>query len=380
MQEKFNVLIGDVNPVTIGIMTKAAFSIPGVVVTAGVRSSGMLLAKLKHQELDLLIIDLDSEDMGGVAVIDQIRKINSDITILVVSDPETANPELAVKALEKGVHDCIAKPNDAATRSYGEFRLQLVTITGLIRSRKSFQSKRVSVTRKESIPCVDKRIEKKSALPGVIIPSSKPCSGKIKSRITKVKVVVIASSTGGPGALIEILPGFPADFGVPVLLVQHMPSHMTASFAKSLNKKSAVDVVEAMEGEVILPSKVYIAPGGRHMAITIKDGENRRFITLNDDPPENSVRPSADILFRSVADSYNGGVLAVVLTGMGEDGKKGVEAMKIKGCLCFSQSPESCVVYGMPRAVDSAGLSDESISLDCIAARIVSAVQKGELN
>ena len=377
--EPFTVIVGDADPVTMEMMVAAARSIPDVAVVGGVRSMGMLKVKLKHQSLDLVILDIDSEAMGGIDLIDTVKHIGADTKIVVVSDPERSDPDLAVKALEKGVHCCITKPSKNRPASYNDFRLQLITIAGLLKSRKSFSGRKAAETRQDRVSISDGNNRAEEKKTGAV-----PCSGtvfpKIDARITRVNVVVIASSTGGPRALMEIVPRLPSDLGVPVLVVQHMPSHMTGSFARSLDARSAIAVCEAEEGEKILASQVYIAPGGRHMGVTAEDGDKIRCITLSDAPPENSVRPAADFLFRSVAGSYNGGILAVVLTGMGDDGRKGVQAMKAKGCLCFSQSAETCVIYGMPRAVERAGLSDESLPLDRLALRIVSAVKKGELH
>jgi two-component system chemotaxis response regulator CheB len=168
---------------------------------------------------------------------------------------------------------------------------------------------------------------------------------------------------------------------VPILLVQHMPPLFTASLAQELDRKSQITVKEAVEGEPLRPGTVFIAPGGRHMIVRsaedVTPGSTGYVIGLNDDPPENSCRPAVDVLFRSIAAEYHGNVLAVVMTGMGSDGCEGVRAMQQKGCYCLTQSSASCVVYGMPLAVDEAGLSDESVPLHRLAAKIVSLVEEG---
>nr|MDA8136129.1 CheB methylesterase domain-containing protein [Desulfobacteraceae bacterium] len=194
---------------------------------------------------------------------------------------------------------------------------------------------------------------------------------KIVSSIEKAEVVVMASSTGGPEILSRIFSILPGTLKAPILLVQHIPATMTGYFAKSLNQKSELDILEAAHGDEILPGKVYIAPGGRHMTVSKRDDQGRRTILLNSRPLVNSVRPSADVLFESVAESYSGRILAVVLTGMGEDGKKGVADLKARNCFCITQTSETCVVYGMPRAVDEAGLSDESLDPLDITQKIV---------
>jgi two-component system chemotaxis response regulator CheB len=192
--------------------------------------------------------------------------------------------------------------------------------------------------------------------------------------------VAIGVSTGGPNALVQLIPLLPADFPVPVLLVQHMPPMFTASLAEHLDQRSQVRVREATHGEPVLPGQVLIAPGGRHMVVRrlsdAASGETRLIAGLNDAPPENSCRPSVDVLFRSLAAHLEGNILAVVMTGMGNDGLEGVRALKRRGCACLTQSEASCVVYGMPLAVDEAGLSDEQVALERLAARIVHWVRK----
>ncbi|MBP1627983.1 MAG: hypothetical protein H6Q00_2458, partial [Holophagaceae bacterium] len=197
----------------------------------------------------------------------------------------------------------------------------------------------------------------------------------------QIEVVGIGVSTGGPNALTEVIPHLPADFPVPVLVVQHMPPSFTASLADHLDRRSPLRVCEAREGERIEVGNVYIAPGGKHMVVRRHEipGTNtfQRIIGLNENPPENSCRPSVDVLFRSLAAHYEGSVAAVIMTGMGNDGCEGVRTLKRRGCRCLTQSAETCVVYGMPMAVDEAGLSDEQVPLDLLAQRLVRLVRNG---
>ncbi|MDD5676040.1 MAG: CheB methylesterase domain-containing protein, partial [Chitinivibrionales bacterium] len=190
--------------------------------------------------------------------------------------------------------------------------------------------------------------------------------GRILSRPGFFSVCLIGVSTGGPEALSKLIPLLRGPFNVPILCVQHMPPMFTKSLAESLAKKSKLAVSEGQDGEIIKPGAMYIAPGGRHMVV--RRSEADMIIGLNDEPPENSCRPSVDVLFRSAAAAYGDrGVLAIVLTGMGSDGCSGVRALKRHPCLCLTQTEQTCVVYGMPRAVDEAGLSDKSLSLEAIA-------------
>jgi two-component system chemotaxis response regulator CheB len=186
--------------------------------------------------------------------------------------------------------------------------------------------------------------------------------------------VVIGTSTGGPIALRQVLPAIPADFPVPLLIVQHMPPQYTCSLAKRLNEASALEVVEAADGMTVEPGFAYIAPGGWHMKVERQGG--RASIRTTQDPPENSCRPAVDYLFRSAADAFAGAVLAVVLTGMGRDGAAGCREIKNRGGYVMAQDAEGCVVYGMPKVVVEEKLADCVVPLEQIASAVVSRVQR----
>lgn len=191
-----------------------------------------------------------------------------------------------------------------------------------------------------------------------------------------IELVVIASSTGGPTALEKIFEHLPEDIDVPILIVQHMPPEFTRVLAQTLDKKCSIEVKEGVDGDVVKPGRVIIAPGGRHMTVSSAKGFGNE-IRLLDTPYMNGVRPSADVLFHSVAKEYKGkGILAVILTGMGNDGTQGIREMKEEcSCYCITQSESSSVVYGMPKCVYESGLSDEVIELKEIAFRMYQIVR-----
>jgi two-component system chemotaxis response regulator CheB len=183
-------------------------------------------------------------------------------------------------------------------------------------------------------------------------------------------VVAIGVSTGGPNALKELLPLLPGNIGVPIVVVIHMPEVFTGYLADSLNRSCALTVKEATAGEALQANTVYIAPGGKHM--TLERHNNNVVVATNLNAPENSCRPAVDVLFRSLPSVYSSGILNIVLTGMGSDGVKGIrEIRKHPGHRTLTQSADSCVVYGMPKAVDDVGLSDESLPLSDLATRII---------
>ena len=344
-QDRLNVMIAHASPSAVMLLKALCASIEALNTPQIARSKEMLTAKLSHTRLDLVFFDL-SEEMGSTGMLESIRQANPDHHLIVAYDPGALDPDVQVAALEQGAHECVEMPDEVDGLKYHEMRLHLLTLTGLLQSRKRFYGRKTHGYRNTFF------------MPGIEsgnTPDSFPRPGR------KPSVVAIASSTGGPEILSRIFSILPGNLNVPILLVQHIPEKMTHQFARSLNEKSELDIFEARHGDVIQPGKVYVAPGGRHMTVSKPDPKGVRRIYLNDRAPVNSVRPSADVLFNSLAASYDSGILAVILTGMGEDGKKGVARMKKKGCRCISQSADTCVVYGMPRAVDDAGLSDERL-------------------
>jgi two-component system chemotaxis response regulator CheB len=186
------------------------------------------------------------------------------------------------------------------------------------------------------------------------------------------KLIAIASSTGGPNALIEIIPTFPKDFPVPIVIVQHMPPIFTRHLAERLAGCSHVKVIESAGNEVLKPGTVYVAPGNRHLELA-RDLEGIKTV-LNDAPPENSCRPAADVLFRSVARIYGPNALCVVLTGMGSDGLLGAREIARAGGRVIAQSGPTCVVWGMPKAVEQAGLCEAVVPLSELGVAIAQRV------
>jgi two-component system chemotaxis response regulator CheB len=189
-------------------------------------------------------------------------------------------------------------------------------------------------------------------------------------------MVLIGVSTGGPNTLATLLPALPANLGVPILIVQHMPPLFTQSLAENLASKCALKVREAVHDEVAEANTVYIAPGGHQMRIA-PGADGRKVIQITDDPPENNCRPAVDYLFRSAASHFPGRSLAVILTGMGSDGTLGLRLLKRHGCHVIAQDEATSVVWGMPKAAVEAGVADVVLPLDSIAGKIASLVRGG---
>ena len=343
---------------------------PGVDEVKVAGTGGEALKVIAGTGPDLVFLDLHLPDMDGMEVLEELRRRRAKQRVVVVSGLSAEGADLTIKALSRGAQQFIRKPSGAGfQQSVNELKEELAPV---IRSvNLSLRPRPVPAAPPVSRPAP--RPVAPAARPGAATPprGARPRPGlPVRSSVQDFWVTAIAVSTGGPQALAEVIPRLPANYPLPIVMVQHMPPMFTDSLARSLDAKSALHVVEARAGMVLKAGTVYIAPGGKHMVVRKEGGQPRIF--LNEDPPEQSVRPAADVLFRSLAHYQCGkGVLAVVLTGMGEDGLAGVRALKLTSCHCLTQTEQSCVVYGMPRAVDLAGLADESADLERIADRMV---------
>jgi two-component system chemotaxis response regulator CheB len=210
-------------------------------------------------------------------------------------------------------------------------------------------------------------------------PPSTPraAAAPVRARRHTVEIMVVGASTGGPNALAELLPVFPADWPVPLVIVQHMPATFTARLAERLTEKSRLRVREGVAGEPVSAAGAWIAPGDYHLLLK-RDGQSVR-LALNQDAQVNSCRPAVDVLFRSAAEVYGPAVLAVVLTGMGQDGLRGCEAIRAAGGQVLAQDEASSVVWSMPGAVAQAGLADQVLPLAQIGPEILKLVPRGHV-
>jgi two-component system chemotaxis response regulator CheB len=207
-----------------------------------------------------------------------------------------------------------------------------------------------------------------------VVPMVRPPPRSVPSTVARpaarVEVVSIGVSTGGPNALAELLPEIPVDLRVPILIVQHMPPLFTRLLAERLNSKSALTVKEGAAGDRIEAGTVYLAPGNHHMVVE-RSKSGGYVLGLNQREAENSCRPSVDVLFRAVGDCFGPAALAVIMTGMGQDGLRGCELIRERGGQVLAQDEKSSVVWGMPGYVVEAGLADQVLPLDRLAAAIV---------
>jgi two-component system chemotaxis response regulator CheB len=321
---------------------------------------------MTQTSIDLVLLDCEMAEMTGLETLREIRRHHGSTNVIMLSDGSTRNENSEAMAKELGALGFLYKP--ASQGGNGELLTSIKSLMQKVHIHRNLRGTVLAAPKGEVI---------RTAAAAPASPSL-PVQAKGFPKASRIDVVLIGVSTGGPEALMQLIPSLPADLGVPVLIVQHMPPLFTASLARDLDRRSALSVKEAAQGEAIHPNVVLIAPGGRHMIVRARPdlvhGGQELLIGFDDGPPENSCRPAVDVLFRSAARHYAGRALAVVMTGMGSDGCEGIRALKHAGCLAITQSEKTCVVYGMPLAVDEAGLSDEQVPLPMLAARITRAV------
>lgn len=363
MPRRIRVLIVDDSIVACKIIADALASDPDFVIAATVHSGAAALSRFSQYAPDVMILDVDMPDMDGLRVLAEIRKTHPRLPVIMCSGLTGVGSTVTVRALLSGATDYVTKPRSARPGDAGNtFEL----------FRKELQEKIRASCRSDGASAAEA-----TAPFGACAPMA---SAQVEPWTTaharpRIEVVAIAVSTGGPKALAEIIPRLPADFPVPILIVQHMPPPFTRSLAEGLSRHSSLVVEEGYAGGLVVAGKVWIAPAGFHMTLARRG--SRVELAINEDPPVLSCRPSANILFHSVAMVYGASALGVVLTGMGTDGCEGAAEIRKAGGGIFVQDEASSVVWGMPGAVAKAGLHDRMVSLGRMAGILQGAVMLG---
>ncbi|MBF0218094.1 MAG: chemotaxis response regulator protein-glutamate methylesterase [Gammaproteobacteria bacterium] len=337
--------------------------IPDIEVVGSANNGKIALSYIEKLKPDLLTLDIEMPEMNGLEVLAEIKRRQLNVDCIMVSAFTQTGSEATIQALEAGAFDFITKPSQGTSGdSREELTRQLQQVIANYRHRYRRLLEQQSPSSKPRTTAAGTPATTPSSFKAAASPFVAPRLAAAALRPQRAQIITIGISTGGPNALGVLLPRLPADLGVPVLIVQHMPPVFTRTLAESLNRKCELRVKEAEAGEALERNTVYIAPGGKQMGVN-----RQRLITVTDDPPENNCRPSVDYLFRCVATEYGGAVVAVVMTGMGSDGKLGMQQLLAKGARTIAQDRDSSTVYGMPKAVIEAGLAQVVVSLDQLA-------------
>ncbi|MCD6463404.1 MAG: chemotaxis response regulator protein-glutamate methylesterase [Thermotogae bacterium] len=343
VEGKIRVLIADDSAMMRMVIGDIIRSQPDMEVVGFATNGIEAIEKCKELKPDVMTLDIEMPKMDGITALKHIID-ECPTRVIMVSSLTEEGAAITLEALEIGAIDFVTKPGGSISMNFRTVAQELVD---KIRTATKIDLKKVLLTRR---------------LRTVSLPS-------FKGTVTTKKIVVVASSTGGPRSLENIIPPLPDNLPAPVVVVQHMPPNFTASLAKRLDGLSKLCVVEAKGEEELEAGTVYVAPGDYHLGLKMVNGKVKTF--LEKGPKINNVRPAADFTFDKAAEIYRGGTIGVVLTGMGRDGTLGAFKIKHYGGKIIAEAKETCVVYGMPKSVVEEGYADYVLPSYRIAEKII---------
>lgn len=337
MDKIIKVLIVDDSAYIRKVLKQILMRSPFIEVVGTARNGLDALEKVEELNPDVITLDLIMPEMNGVEFLYEQMKRKPIPVIITSIASETG--EMGLEALEAGAIDFVQKPTALATEKVFEIAEEMIA---KVKAAASVPMERM--VRQEEVAVKELQTRQMDTIRG------------------NYDMVVIGVSTGGPQALRLIIPQLPKDFPVPVAIVLHMPVGYTALYAEKLNEISRLEVLEAREGLEFKPGRVIVAQAGKHLTFS-QSGSKTYLAHLDARPIDTLHRPAVDVLFKSAAETFDKRVLGIVLTGMGSDGREGCMWIKSKGGKILTEAEETCVVYGMPRSVDEAGLSDKSVPI-----------------
>jgi two-component system chemotaxis response regulator CheB len=302
------------------------------------------LKKLEELRPQVVTLDLEMPGMGGLEMLKEIMRRHR-VPVIVVSSHSTQGASVTLKALSLGAFDFVAKPTDVSTR------MQEIARDLISKIKAAAQSRGIQIQSEIELP--------------IPVPRSK---GKPAAPKEPTRIVAVGISTGGPQSLQYMLAQFPTDFPGSIVVVQHMPEGFTEMFARRLDECCSLNVKEAQSGDLLQAGRVLICPGSRHMKV--KKLPLGDIAILSDDPPVNGHRPSADVMFKSVAEEFGSKAIGLIMTGMGEDGANGLGLIKAAGGMTIAQGERSCVVFGMPKAAIERGHAMRVVDLEALSGTV----------
>ena len=357
------VLVVDDSHVIRGLLTRSLDSDPGIKVVATASNGKAAIDEVTRTEIDVVVLDIEMPVMDGMTALPQLLAARPGMQVIMASTLTLKGASISMKALSKGAADYVPKPSS----------------TGEINSAEDF--KRELISKVKSWGAVARRRRGAAARQGGEPVSTAPRrfpAGPVKLRdvptLFRPDCIAIGSSTGGPQALFKVFQMMGKVTNLPVFVTQHMPATFTTILAEHLGQASGIPAAEAKDGEPVMPGRIYVAPGDFHMTVTVEGG--RKVLHLDKNPPENFCRPAVDPMLRSLAKAYNGRVLTVILTGMGQDGLKGGQELSAAGGVIAAQDEATSVVWGMPGAVASAGLCSAVLPLSDIGPYVRKAISR----
>ena len=330
--------------------------------------------KLKTTTYDGVVLDVNMPRMDGLQLLEKLQEENIKANVIMVSTLTTKDAEVTILALERGAIDFVTKPTAIAEAKGEDFKKKVLeTLNAVLNSRLLNRTASRTSTQTVRTTKIGKTTDKtSSSLASGSQDVAKPAVNFKRLKATgKNKLVALACSTGGPKALQSVIPYLPKNLDAPMVLVQHMPAGFTKSMADRLNEVSPIAVKEAADGDKLEKGQVYVAPGGKHMEV-VKCADGSHKISLNNMPAIGGLRPCANITYDSLSKSGFDEIVCVVLTGMGADGTNGILSLgHYKPIHVISQNADTCIVYGMPKAIEETGVVDDVVPLEKVAETIV---------
>ncbi|MDY6862455.1 MAG: chemotaxis response regulator protein-glutamate methylesterase [Thermodesulfobacteriota bacterium] len=351
MGKKIKVLIVDDSAVVRQTMEEILGADPAIEVIGTAADPFIAADRIKREVPDVITLDVEMPRMDGITFLMKIMSQHP-LPVVICSSLAERGSETAFKSLEYGAVDIITKPRIGTRKFLEESR---ITICDVVKAS--------SMARVKAIPVRQKKIEPKLTADAIMAPPT----GKAMARTTE-KIIMVGASTGGTEAIRIFLQDLPQD-SPGIVIVQHMPEHFTASFAKRLDSLCRIKVKEAADNDSVLRGRVLIAPGNRH--ILLKRSGARYYVEIKDGPLVCRHRPSVDVLFRSAGRYAGSNAIGIIMTGMGDDGAKGMVEMKQAGAFTIAQNKASCVVFGMPQEAIKKGAVSKTLPLKAIASAVL---------
>jgi two-component system chemotaxis response regulator CheB len=356
-------LVVDDSPIIRGMLARALESDAGVKVVATAANGKAALDEVTRTEFDVVVLDIEMPVMDGMTALPHLLAARPGMQVIVASTLTLRGASISMKALSNGAADYVPKPSS----------------TGAIYTTEDF--KREVIAKVKSWGAVARRrrgAARPGAEPAACAPARRFPPGPLTLRevpsLFRPDCIAIGSSTGGPQALFRIFQMMGKVTSLPVFVTQHMPATFTTILAEHIGQAGGMPAAEAKDGEPVMAGRIYVAPGDFHMTVQVEGG--RKVLRLDKNPPENFCRPAVDPMLRSLAKAYNGKVLTVILTGMGQDGLKGGQELSAAGGVIAAQDEATSVVWGMPGSVASAGLCCAVLPLSDIGPYLRKAISR----
>ena len=372
MADEISVLVVDDSALMRNLIGHMIEDTPGLIVAEKAMNGRFALQKIPRVNPDVICLDLEMPEMNGIEFLKERKKQGIEIPVVILSSIASRGAEITMEALSLGASDFIQKPSGSVSEDIHVVKDTLISkLLGYGGSYRRSQGKKVLTpseyeAKTPAAKNSDVAVHFKLAAAAPTAPAQPPVRARYPST---TEIIAIGISTGGPDALRVVFSNIDADLKVPIVVVQHMPAGFTNEFAKSLDRICPLDVKEAEDGDDIRPGRILIAQGNKHLEVE-KKGGSPAIARLSDSPQVSGHRPSADVLFASVAMSFTNHVLGVIMTGMGRDGAQHLGTIYKEGGMTLGQDEGSAVVYGMPRVAYELGHVMEQVSLNNMARRI----------